>query len=143
MNGEHEGGDYVYGDWEHDGAVVLGRDVVQSLKVSELKTGVTKTPHLGLSLTCKAPALEEMILAAFFKARLDFSSPLLAQLWAPPFKLQQVALCPTYVVVGAGDYSIPKRYLLEIQLFLTYYYIICMLMGLLGTSFELCQRSGD
>ena len=74
--------DDVHRDGEHDGAVVLGRDVVQSLKVSELKTSVTKTPHLGLSLTCKAPALEEMILAAFFRARLDFSSPSAAMILA-------------------------------------------------------------
>ena len=33
----HEVGHDVNGDWEYDGAVVLGRDTVQSLEISQLK----------------------------------------------------------------------------------------------------------
>merc|ERR1719189_2841132 len=36
--GSHEGGHDVYGNWEHDGAVVLSRDAVQSLQVAELQS---------------------------------------------------------------------------------------------------------
>ena len=33
----HEVGHDVYRDWEYDGAIVLGRDTVQSLEISQLK----------------------------------------------------------------------------------------------------------
>ena len=33
----HEVGHDVYRDWEYDGAVVLGRNTVQSLEISQLK----------------------------------------------------------------------------------------------------------
>lgn len=33
----HQVGDDVYGNGEHDGAVLLGRDVVQSLQIPQLE----------------------------------------------------------------------------------------------------------
>ena len=45
--GSHEGGHDVYGNWEHDGAVVLSRDAVQSLEISQLQGRGTVHDDLG------------------------------------------------------------------------------------------------